>query len=84
MVIPIIQLALQEVRHGEDYAHFLAARCYTQARIMLEVELVRTVIVFDNPKNYALVLYASIEPSKNDIYFALKNVFYVSFIQRKN
>lgn len=65
MVIPTIRPVLQEVRHEEDYAHFLAARYCIQARIMLEVELARTVIVFDNPKNYALVLYVSIEPSKN-------------------
>lgn len=68
MVIPTVQQAPQEVRHGEDYARFPAARCCTQARIMLAAELARTAIVFDNPKNYALVLYVSIEPSKNNAF----------------
>lgn len=68
MVIPTVRLALQEVQHGEDYAHSPAARCCIQARTMLEVELARTAIVFDNPKNYALVLYVSIEPSKNNMF----------------
>lgn len=52
--VPIIRPTLPKVRRGEDYAHFPAARCYTQAQIMLEVELERIAIVSGNPRNYAL------------------------------
>jgi len=79
VVIPTIQLTLQEVQHGEDCAHFPAMRYCIQARIMLEDELARIAIVFDNPKNYALVLYVSIEPSKNNVSSILKNIFRISY-----
>lgn len=68
VVILTVPQALQEVQRGEDCAHFPATRCCIQVRIKLEAELARTAIVFDNPKNYALVLYVSIEPSKNNIF----------------
>lgn len=62
--VPIIQPIPQEDRHEGDYAHFLATRYYIQAQIMLVVELARIATVFDNPRNYALTLCVSIEPSK--------------------
>lgn len=62
--VPIIQPVPQEDRHEGDYAHFLAMHYCIQAQIMLVVELARIATVFDNPRNYALALYVSIEPSK--------------------
>lgn len=65
---PIIQPVPQEARHEGDCAHFLATRYCIQAQIMLAVELARIATVFGNPKNYALALYVSIEPSKNNMF----------------
>lgn len=67
--VPIIRPTLPEVRHEEDYAHFLATRCCTQAQIVLEVELAHIAIVSGNPRNYVLALYVSIEPSINKNFF---------------
>lgn len=64
MEVPTTRPVLREVQHEEDCVHFLAAHCCIQARTMLEAELVQIAIVFGNPRNYALTLYASIEPSK--------------------
>lgn len=65
MGVPIIQPVPQGVQHEEDYARFPVAHCYIRARIVLVVVLVHIATVFDNPKNYVLTLYVSIEPSKN-------------------
>lgn len=64
----VIQPIPQEARHEGDCAHFPATRYCIQARIMLVIELARIATAFDNPKNCALALYVSIEPSKNNMF----------------
>lgn len=61
----IIQPVPREVQHEGDYERFLAAHCCIRAQIVLEVALARIAIVADNPKNYVLALYVSIEPSES-------------------
>lgn len=74
MEVPITQPILREDRHVGDYARFPAMHCYIQAQTMPEVWLAHTATVFDNPRNYVLALYVSIEPS--EIYDNMCQIMY--------